>query len=179
MILQEDETGLATVRVENFNTSIDCKSSATPHFTTKIEIMDSNGAILINKTYDVIDTYQAQSFENLSITNYKTDKIIQVRITIIATNGKALTYLFPQMILRAAGVPFAIRKGGIGVNIGQSEDITTADTPIKVIGNNSIATILSLAANNTSQAQIELIKDTQKMILCFDSETGNFEIKFE
>ena len=179
LILQEDETGLATVRVENFNTSIDCKSSATPHFTTKIEIMDSNGAILINKTYDVIDTYQAQSFENLSITNYKTDKIIQVRITIIATNGKALTYLFPQMILRAAGVPFAIRKGGIGVNIGQSEDITTSDTPIKVIGNNSIATILSLAANNTSQAQIELIKDTQKMILCFDSETGNFEIKFE
>ena len=28
-------------------------------------------------------------------------------------------------------------------------------------------------------SDLELTKDTQKMILCFDSETGNFEIKFE
>lgn len=177
--LLEDGTGEATIRIENFNTSIDCLSSATPHFSAKIEIMDSQGASLLTQIYDVNDTYSAQQFNNLTITNFQEDKIVQIKVSVIATNGKTLTYTFPQMIIRAAGVPFAIRRGGIGINIGQSEDITSADAPMRVIGNNSVATVLTLAANNTPQTQIEMTKDTQKMILCFNTETGAFEIKFE
>lgn len=177
--LLEDGTGEAIIRVENFNTSINCLSSTTPHFSVKIEIMDSQGTSLLTQVYDVADTYSSQQFDNLSITNFREDKIVQIKVSVIATNGKTLTYTFPQMILRAAGVPFAIRKGGIGINIGQSEDITSADAPIRAIGNNGISTILTLAANNTSQTQIEMTKDTQKMILCFNAETGAFEIKFE
>lgn len=178
LTLLEDGTGKATIRVENFNTSIDCLDSATPHFSVKIEVVDSRGTLLLTQVYDVKDTYLAQQFDNLSITNFQEDKIVQIKVSVIATNGKTLVYNFPQMIIRAAGVPFAIRRGGIGVNIGQDEDITPADAPVRVIGNDNVATILTLVANNTSQTQIEMAKNTQKLILCFDAETETFEIRF-
>lgn len=81
---------------------------------------------------------------------------ITIVATTTSTGGKTLTSTYGPIVLRAEGIPFAIRKHGIGTNISENFAPTTSDAALQVITNSQAKTAASFVSGAASSTQVDL-----------------------
>lgn len=148
---QDDRWGGATDGTENIA-------------TIKITLYYVGGSLaynapLIAPTRNYINGKNYYDFQ-LQAMQVVSDVQIYAQVVITSSSGQIYTITTPVVLVKEQGIPFAIRKFGIGTNIPDDFNPTTADPALSAIGNSGTDTVAAFTnGTNRSTTQILLQND--------------------
>lgn len=133
--------------------------------TIKITVYYADGSLaynapLITPTRNYINGKNYYDFQ-LQAMQVASDVQIYASIVITSSSGQTYNVITPTVLIKEQGIPFAIRKFGIGANIPEDFNPTTSDPALNITGNSGTDTV-AIFTNGTNRSTTQFLLQNDK-----------------
>lgn len=142
-----------------------------------------SGDNLVSKIINDTDYSNNAAEHNFSYIGTAEETSLQVIIITYSKSGKQQQTILGTFLVKTSGIPFSIRKNGVGVHVEKDFNPSASDAAFKVVGNSDTDTIVEFSnGNSRNNSDIILNSNGTKMHLSLQCPIGEepyFAIIFE